>query len=48
MRSSFVHLASAAVIGITIVFAGAGGTRAQSVMKVCGDQWQQAKAAGTT
>ena len=48
MRSSFVHLASVAVIGITIVFAGTGGTRAQSVMKVCGDQWQQAKAAGTT
>jgi hypothetical protein len=33
MRLSFIHLASAAVIGIT---------SAQSVMKVEGDQWKQA------
>ena len=37
MRFSFIHLASAAAIGIT---------SAQSAMKVEGDQWNQAKAAG--
>jgi hypothetical protein len=37
MPFSFIHLASAAVIGIT---------SAQSVMKVEGDRWKQAKAVG--
>jgi hypothetical protein len=48
LRYSIVCLASGVAIGIAAVLAGAGAASAQSVMKVCGDQWKQAKAAGTT
>jgi hypothetical protein len=40
-------LTSAALIA-GMLFAGTSGADAQSVMKVCGDQWKAAKAAGTT
>ncbi len=45
MRTRFFHFAATALISLTIA---TGAADAQSVMKVCGDQWQAAKAAGTT
>src|SRR5271157_677829 len=45
MRMPFFPLAATALIGLTMA---TGTADAQSVMKVCGDQWQAAKAAGTT
>ncbi len=45
MRTRFFHIAATALIGLTIA---TGAADAQSVMKVCGKQWQAAKAAGTT
>jgi hypothetical protein len=48
MRCSFIRLASGLAIGIVVALTGSSVASAQSVMKVCGDQWKQAKAAGTT
>ena len=48
MRRSFLRLTAAAAIVLGIAFAGSNFANAQSVMKVCGDQWKAAKAAGTT
>jgi hypothetical protein len=48
MFKSFAGFGSAAIIALGIVFAGSTPGDAQSVMKQCGDQWQAAKAAGTT
>jgi len=45
MRTPFFPLAATALIGVTMA---TGAANAESVMKVCGDQWQAAKAAGTT
>ena len=45
MRKPFFHLAAAALIGLAMTM---GAAKAQSVMKVCGEQWKAAKAAGTT
>jgi hypothetical protein len=39
---------TAAAMGLTIATVGVGAATAQSVMKVCGDEWKQAKVAGTT
>jgi hypothetical protein len=46
MRFSIVRLTVAATI--TLAFADVGNANAQSVMKQCSEQWQAAKAAGTT
>jgi hypothetical protein len=48
MRFSFMHLTSAAVIGLAIAWVGAAPASAESVMAACGAQWKAAKAAGTT
>ena len=45
MRVPLFHLAAAAVIGLAMA---TGAADAQSVMKLCGEQWKAAKAAGTT
>ena len=42
MRHSLAHLA------LVVAIAGSQAATAQGVMKVCGDEWQQAKAADTT
>lgn len=47
VRFSMVRF-TAAAMGLIIASVGVGSATAQSVMKVCGDKWQQAKAAGTT
>jgi hypothetical protein len=41
-------IVSAVLLAGALTLGGAGGAQAQSVMKVCGDQWKAAKAAGTT
>jgi hypothetical protein len=46
MRFSIVRLTVVATI--TLAFADVSNANAQSVMKQCGEQWQAAKAAGTT
>src|ERR1700678_3163816 len=48
MRFSFMHLTSAAVLGLAIAWVGAAPASAESVMAACGAQWKAAKAAGTT
>ena len=48
MKISMAQWASAAAIGLTIAFAIPGAGHAQSVMKVCADQYKQAQANGTT
>jgi hypothetical protein len=48
MRSTLIQSMMAAAVCLTLAFAGAAPASAQSVMKVCGDQWKAAKAAGTT
>jgi hypothetical protein len=48
MRCSFIPLASGVAIAVVVALAGSTAASAQSVMKVCGEQWKQAKAAGTT
>ena len=48
MLKSFAGFGSAAMIALGIAFAGSTPGHAQSVMKQCGNQWQAAKAAGTT
>ena len=47
MRSTLIQSMMAAAVCLTLAFAGAAPASAQSVMKVCGDQWKAAKAAGT-
>jgi hypothetical protein len=39
---------SAVVLAGAFGLAGTGAANAESVMKICGDQWKAAKAAGTT
>jgi hypothetical protein len=48
MRQGIVQFLSAAAIGAALALVGAGSANADSVAKVCGDQWKAAKAAGTT
>jgi hypothetical protein len=48
MRVSLVRLAAGSAIAFALVIGAASTANAQSVMKVCGDQWKTAKAAGTT
>ena len=48
MRVALARLAARSAIALTVVLGTAGIVDAQSVMKVCGDQWKAAKAAGTT
>ena len=48
MRDLFLRLTMGAAIALSVAFAGSTAADAQSVMKVCGDQWKAAKAAGTT
>ena len=48
MRRSFLQLTAAAAIVLGIALSGSNLANAQSVMKVCGDQWKAGKAAGTT
>ncbi len=48
MQFSSVYSGIAASLGLTIALAWAAPASAESVMKVCGDQWKAAKAAGTT
>jgi hypothetical protein len=48
MNISMARWASAAAIGLAIALSAPGGAEAQSVMKVCADQYAQAKASGTT
>jgi hypothetical protein len=46
MGRSFIHFLAAGTIGVVLALSGAAN--AESVMKMCGDQWKAAKAAGTT
>jgi len=39
---------SAVILAAALGLAGTGAANAESVMKICGDQWKQAKANGTT
>jgi hypothetical protein len=39
---------SAVILAGAFALAGTGAANAESVMKICGDQWKAAKAAGTT
>jgi hypothetical protein len=48
MRQSVLGFGSAAVVALGIALASSGAANAESIMKVCGDEWQAAKAAGTT
>jgi hypothetical protein len=48
MRVSVAQWASAAAIGLAIALSNPGAGHAQSVMKVCADQYKQAQATGTT
>jgi hypothetical protein len=49
MLKSTIGIAfSAAVLAGAFGFATTGAARAESVMKICGEQWKAAKAAGTT
>ena len=47
MRNSFAGFGCAALFGMGLIALGSP-VNAESVMKMCGDQWQAAKAAGTT
>ena len=48
MRHSLLRLMTGAAIVLVVAFSSLTAADAQSVMKVCGDQWKAAKAAGTT
>ncbi len=48
MRQSILRIGSAALLALGIAIAGSSTANAESVMKMCGDQWKAAKAAGTT
>ncbi len=47
MLKSFAGFGAAALIALGVALGGSGAN-AESVMKQCGDQWQAAKAAGST
>ena len=47
MRNSFAGFGRAALFGLGLIALGSP-VNAESVMKMCGEQWQAAKAAGTT
>ena len=47
MRKSFAAFGCAALLGLGLAVIGSPAN-AESVMKMCGEQWQAAKAAGTT
>ena len=47
MRNSFAAFGYATLLGLGLSIVGSTAN-AESVMKVCGDQWKAAKAAGTT
>ena len=44
MRHSKIHFAVSIALGVSLALSSAA--HAESVMKICGDQWKQAKAAG--
>ncbi len=46
MRRSVLRATSAALFALGVTLAS-GAAEAESVMKMCGDQWKAAKAAGT-
>ena len=48
MRHSLRRLTTAVAVVLGVALSGSVAVDAQSVMKVCGEQWQAAKAAGTT
>ncbi len=48
MRQSILRVGSAALLALGIALPGLSAANAESVMKICGDQWKAAKAAGTT
>jgi pyruvate/2-oxoglutarate dehydrogenase complex dihydrolipoamide acyltransferase (E2) component len=49
LRKNAIRIASSAMfLAAAFGLAGTGAANAESVMKVCGDQWKQAKANGTT
>jgi hypothetical protein len=48
MRDLVLRFTTGAAIVLSVAFAGSTAADAQSIMKVCGDQWKAAKAAGTT
>jgi hypothetical protein len=48
MRDLFLRFTTGAAIALSVALAGSTTADAQSVMKMCGDQWKAAKAAGTT
>jgi hypothetical protein len=48
MRQGFIQFLSAAAIAAALALVSAGAANAESVTKVCGEQWKAAKAAGTT
>jgi hypothetical protein len=49
LRKKTIGIAfAAAVLSAAFGLAGTGAASAESVMKICGDQWKQAKANGTT
>jgi hypothetical protein len=48
MQYQFLRLAIGAVIVLGVALSGSTAADAQSVMKLCGDQWKAAKATGTT
>lgn len=48
MGQSILRIGSAALLAVGIAIAGSTAANAESVMKMCGDQWKAAKAAGTT
>ena len=49
MKKKTIGIAfAAAVLSAAFGLAGTGAASAESVMKICGDQWKQAKANGTT
>jgi hypothetical protein len=48
MRPSLIRQMVGPAMAFTLVIGTACAANAESVMKVCGDQWKAAKAAGTT
>jgi hypothetical protein len=48
MRHSLLRWTTGVAIALGVALCGSTAADAQSVMKLCGDQWKAAKAAGTT
>ena len=48
MRQSILRIGSLALLAFGIALAGSSAANAESVIKMCGEQWQAAKVAGTT